>query len=97
MLNQQQCADAQSTAEVRAFFHVLGDADPTFLPRIVGPLAKLGHTPERLHASAEDGDGSVMTIDLRMARATQATAKRIENALRTIVGVRQVIVVYEPC
>jgi hypothetical protein len=95
MLNQQQCAVVESTGKVRALFHVLGDADPNFLPRILGPLAKLGHLPERLHASAEDGDGSIVIIDLRMARATQTTAKRIENALRAIVGVHQVIVAYE--
>ena len=84
----------KTAAKVRALFHVLGGADPNFLPRILGPLAKQGHVPERLHASTEDG-GSIMTIDLRMARATQATAKRIENALRIIVGVHQVIETYE--
>lgn len=79
----------------RALFHVTGASDPNFLPRIVGPVAKMGHTPLRLHVSCEDGDGSTLTVDLRLADVAQADARRIEGALRSVVGVQQVIAVYE--
>jgi len=91
--------DAQhphSDNQVKALFHVVGDADPSLLPRIVEPVAKLGHVPSRVHASAEDGDGTVMTIDMRVTNVTQTSAERIERGLRAIVGVHQVIAVYEP-
>jgi len=56
-----QTAKQHTPDTVRALFYVVGDADPAFLPRILEPVAKLGHVPSRVHASAEAGDGSVMT------------------------------------
>ncbi len=88
-------ADPAAPTTLKALFHVVGDADPAFLPRLVDPLAKLGHVPSRLHVSAEAGDGSLMTVDLRVPNVPQTSAERIENALRRIVGVHQVIAVYE--
>ena len=79
----------------KALFHVVGDADPSLLPRVVGPVTKLGLVPCRLHASNEDGDGGQLTIDLRLANVPQTSAERVEGALRSIVGVHQVIAVYE--
>jgi hypothetical protein len=79
----------------KALFYVVGDADPSLLPRIVGPVTKLGLVPSRLHASNEDGDGAQLTVDLRLADVPQAVAARVEGALRSVVGVRQVIAVYE--
>lgn len=108
MLNQQSTglvdpslaepsADQRQSANIKALFYVVGDADPSFLPRIVEPVAKLGHVPSRLHTSTEAGDGRVMNVDLRVVRVTQTAAERIESALRRIVGVHQVIAVYERC
>ncbi len=88
---------SQLPAATRALFHVVGDADPALISRIVDPVAKLGHVPSRLHASSEDGDGSRITVDLRVGAVSQTTAERIETALRRIVGVHQVIAVYESC
>ena len=90
-----QSANELPSANIKALFYVVGDADPAFLPRLVEPVAKLGHVPSRVHASAEAGDGSLMTVDLRVANVAQASAERMENALRRIVGVHQVIAVYE--
>jgi hypothetical protein len=99
-LQQSHDRSHQTVAEhpsdsVRALFYVVGDADPSFLPRVFGPVAKLGHMPSRVHASTEAGDGTQMTIDLRVTDISQTAAKRVENALRSIVGVHQVIAVYE--
>ena len=85
----------KSESLTRALFHVVGDTDPSLLPRVVEPAAKLGLVPTRVHASAEDGDGSRLTIDLRLGVVPEVAAKRIESALRGIVGVVQVIAVYE--
>ena len=85
----------ETVTTAKALFHVVGDADPAFLPRLIDPVAKLGHAPSRVHASAESGDGSVMTVDLRVANVPPTCAKRMENALRRVVGVHQVIAVYE--
>jgi hypothetical protein len=79
----------------KALFYVVGDADPALLPRVVGPVTKLGLVPSRLHISNEDGDGAQLTIDLRLADVPQKAASRVEAALRSIVGVHQVIAVYE--
>lgn len=85
----------ETSSLTKALYYVVGDAEPGLLARVVEPVAKLGHVPARVHASAEDGDGSRMTVDLRVAAVPQTSAERIENALRSIVGVYQVIAVYE--
>ncbi len=90
-----QTAEQQAPDTIKALFYVVGDADPAFLPRIIEPVAKLGHVPSRVHASAEAGDGSMMTVDLRVPDVAQILAERMENALRRVVGVHQVIAVYE--
>lgn len=103
MLSQQPLAagaapvhfQTELTGNIKALYHIVGDADTHFLARVVQPVAKVGATPSRLFASAEAGDGSLMTIDLRVSGISQTVANRIENALRSIVGVHQVIAVYE--
>ena len=79
----------------KALFYVVGDADPSLLPRIIGHVTKLGLVPSRVHASNEDGDGAHLTVDLQLTDVPQTAAERIEGALRCVVGVRQVIAVYE--
>ena len=44
---------------------------------------------------AESGDGSQLSVDLRLAGVSPRTAELVENALRRIVGVHQVIAVVE--
>jgi hypothetical protein len=89
-------AVANSTpTSVDARYLVQGPADPGLLPRLVEPFSKLGTVPTRVHASCEAGDGSEMTVDLRLARADARTAHLIELALRRIVGVRQITAVLE--
>jgi hypothetical protein len=51
--------------------------------------------PTRMHASREAGDGTELTVDLRLAAVAPRTAELVENALRRIIGVRQVIAVVE--
>jgi hypothetical protein len=81
---------------VRAFFFVTAPADPGLLPRLIEPVAKLGAVPSRVHATREAGDGSELTVDLRLAGVAPRTAELVEHALRAIVGVRQVMAVVEP-
>ncbi len=88
-------AAVSTPSSVNARFLVQGDADPGLLPRLLEPFAKLGTVPTRVHASREDGDGSMLTIDLRLADAEPRTAELIELALRRVVGVRQLIAVAE--
>jgi hypothetical protein len=85
-------ADSES---VRAYFFVTAPADPGLLPRLIEPVAKLGAVPSRMHASREAGDGSELTVDLRLAAVTPHTADLVERALRAVVGVRQVMAVVE--
>ena len=87
------CAD---TSPVQVLFHVTASADPNFLSRLIEPFAKLGLTPSRVYASREDGDGSELSVDLRLASASSREAHLAENMIRPVVGVRQVIVVTEP-
>jgi len=80
---------------VTARFLVQGPSDPGLLPRLLEPFAKLGAVPSRVHASCESGDGSQMTVDLRLGGVAPRTAELIEYALRRVVGVGQFIAVIE--
>jgi hypothetical protein len=84
------------SSTVRAFFFITAPADPGLLPRLIEPVAKLGAVPSRVHATREAGDGSELTVDLRLAGVAPRTAELVEHALRAIVGVRQVMAVVEP-
>jgi hypothetical protein len=83
------------TATVRAYFFVTAPADPGLLPRLIEPVAKLGEVPSRVHASRESGDGTELTVELRLAGVVPRTADLVERALRAVVGVRQVMAVVE--
>jgi hypothetical protein len=89
-------AQGAAPATVRAYFFISAPADPGLLPRLIEPVAKLGAVPARVHASCEAGDGSELTIDLRLAGVAPRTADLVERALRAVVGVRQVLAVVEP-
>jgi hypothetical protein len=90
-------ADARAQPKtVRAYFFISAPADPGLLPRLIEPVAKLGAVPARVHASRESGDGSELTVDLRLAGVAPRTADLVERALRAVVGVRQVMAVVEP-
>jgi hypothetical protein len=80
---------------VRAFFFVTAPADPGLLSRLIEPVAKLGAIPSRVHASRESGDGSELSVELRLAGVTPRTAELVEFALRAVVGVRQVMALVE--
>ncbi len=84
------------SSSFKALFYVTGVADPGLLPRLIEPVAKMGHVPSRVHASRESGDGSELVVDLRLAGVNARTAQLVEHALRATVGVRQVIAVVEP-
>ena len=81
---------------VRALFFVTGISDPGLLPRLIEPVAKLGHVPTRMHASCESGNGSELSVDLRLNGLSRRTARLVESTLQAVVGVRQVLAVLEP-
>ncbi len=83
-------------ATVRAYYFITAPAHPGLLPRLIEPVAKLGAVPARVHASRESGDGTVLTVDLRLAGVAPRTADLVARALRAVVGVRQVKTVVEP-
>lgn len=85
-----------SPSSVAARFHVVGDADPGLLPRLLEPIAKLGATPMRVHATREAGDGSEVSVDLRLGLVAERMAEQVENALRRVIGVRHLVAVIEP-
>lgn len=80
---------------VSARYLVQGPSDPGLLSRLVEPFAKLGTVPSRVHASCKSGDGSQMTVDLRLGGVAPRTAELIEHSLRRVVGVSQLIAVVE--
>jgi hypothetical protein len=89
-------AERAKPTSVRAFYFVTAPADPGLLPRLIEPVAKLGVVPLRVHASRESGDGSELSVDLRLGGVAPRTAELVTCALRAIVGVRQVMAVVEP-
>ncbi len=86
----------EAPSHVCARFLVQGAADPGLLPRLLEPFSKLGTVPSRVHASCESGDGSQMTVDLRLGGVTPRVAELVEYELRRIVLVSQLIAVVEP-
>ena len=80
---------------VNAMFFVTAEAGPGIAPRLVEPFAKLGLVPARVHISSEDGAGETISADLRVHGVTRERAQTIEMALRSIIGVRQVIALVE--
>lgn len=92
---QAQSEPVVRADHVRALFFVTAPSDPGLLPRLIEPVAKLGYVPSRVHASRESGDGSELTVDLRLSHVPRRTAELVEFALRAIVGVRQVVAVVE--
>lgn len=95
MLPRPQATDASDASAVRALFHVTAAAEPSLLPRLIAPLARLGHVPSRMHASRESGDGSELNVDLRVSGLQRQEAERVAGNLRSVVGVRSVIAVFE--
>jgi hypothetical protein len=89
-------AESAEDATVRAYYFVSAPAEPGLLPRLIEPVAKLGAVPARVHASCEAGDGTELTVDLRLAGVTPRVADLVGRALRAVVGVRQVLAVVEP-
>lgn len=88
-------AEHAHSRNVKALFFITGAADPGLLPRLIGPVAKLGYVPSRVHASREDGDGTELVVDLRLSGVPAIVARQVENALRAVIGVRQVMAVVE--
>lgn len=77
-----------ATNTVHARFLVLGQSDPGLLPRLVEPFSKLGTVPTRVHATREAGDGTEMSVDLRVAGVAHRTAEstRIRSAASSVCG-----------
>ena len=96
MTSNVVAAPSAGSETVRAFFFITAPADPGLLPRLIEPVAKLGAVPSRVHASREAGDGTELTVDLRLAGVAPRVADLVERALRAVVGVRQVMAVIEP-
>jgi hypothetical protein len=82
-------------SSVSARYLVQGQSDPGLLSRLIEPFAKLGTVPSRVHATCESGDGSQMTVDLRLSAVAPRTAELIEHSLRRVIGVSQLIAVVE--
>ena len=82
---------AGASGAVEARFFVTARAEPGLAPRLIEPFAKLGLVPRRVHLSNEDGAGTEIGADLRVAGVSRTTAHLIDKALRRVVGVRQVI------
>ena len=86
---------AGESESVNAMYFVTADADPGVALRLIEPFSKLGLVPGRVHISSEDGNGEDMSADLRIQDVTPKTAHVIDKALRSIIGVRQVIALVE--
>lgn len=90
--SDRQFADSDP---VSARFLVVSVADPGILPRLLEAFAKLGTMPTRVHASREAGDGTEMTVDLRITDVSARTAELIEIGLRRVLGVSQLLAAVE--
>ena len=88
-------APQQNSSTVKAMYFVSAESGPGLLPRLVEPFAKLGLIPDRVHADREAHADRALSVDLRIAGVTPREADLLERALRTVIGVRSVIVVLD--
>ncbi len=74
-------ADAAPASVIR----VTSQADPNILARIVQPMVKLDLLPRQFNVLSDDG--GVMLAEIAVSGADETRIKRLESALRTIIGV----------
>jgi hypothetical protein len=72
-------------------FHLLADAEPGLLARVVIPFARRDLTPDRLRASRE---GDCLTVQVAIDEMPADLLDGVEGNLRQIVGVRRVEVAW---
>lgn len=74
-------------------FTVTGHADPGFLPRILGMVAKLGRVPLRCHADLiGPEDGGSQTLDLLVAGMNSDQRDLMAARIGEMFGVTSVLV-----
>ncbi len=82
-------------ASVDAIYFVWAEADPNVLPRLIEPFAKMGLTPDRVHADRDSHGDRQFQVDLRLKNLDNRSALLVEKALRSVIGVTSVISVFE--
>lgn len=79
--------ESRSVAPETGFARVIrvtAEADPNILARIIQPMVKLDILPQRLHMLSDDDGTMVAEIALNGAADN---AERLENTLRSVIGV----------
>jgi hypothetical protein len=72
-------------------FHLLADAEPGLLGRVVMPFARRDLTPDRVQARR---NGECMTLQVAMDAMPAELLDGVEGNLRQIVGMRRVEVAW---
>ena len=75
------------SATVAVRFHLLADACPGLLPRLLQPLAKRDLTPDAFHARRE---GELMRVELHLHAMPAEVVHLVAGNLGQVVGVHGV-------
>ncbi len=75
-----------------ACFHLLAQADPGVMPRVMDLFAKRGLVPSRWHSSIAGPRNDELQIDLEVEAIANDLAERIAAAMRQITQVSLVLI-----
>ena len=78
-------ADSHDVPVVAATLHILADASPGLLPRLLEPFARRDVTPDRIHARRE---AALMRVEIGLDSVAEDALARILGNLGQVIGVR---------
>ncbi|HYF07854.1 MAG TPA: hypothetical protein VD970_09540 [Acetobacteraceae bacterium] len=78
---------SEPARELAIVIHLLADASPGLLSRVLEPLAKRDLVPDKVLARR---DGDAMRIELRLDAVEEDAAHRVLGNLAQIIGMRSV-------
>ena len=79
--------DSEALPVVSAIIHVLADASPGLLPRLLEPFARRDVTPDRVQARRET---EAMRVEIALDSVEEDMLARILGNLGQVIGVRSV-------
>ena len=84
-------SDLEPAPQRAVTFHLLADAEPGLLARVIVPFARRDLTPDRLRASRE---GDCLRVQVALDAMPAELLDGVEGNLRQIVGMRRVEVAW---
>lgn len=85
--NAAYASDSDAPPVVAVIIHILADATPGLLPRLLEPFARRDVTPDRVQARRE---AEAMRVEIALDAVEEDALARILGNLGQVIGVRSV-------